>query len=142
MTNEERRTMRAELLKMLLEVERFDVQDIRNKYSVRTEGEEREVSLALFDAMESARNNHSIDFGPVHRCPGHYARKEWDQTLGRARRRRARGTRTEKRALVMLDLAARRAPDERREAVEKEADRQRLRIALSKRRTNLPGLDD
>jgi hypothetical protein len=122
-----------ELFEMMEGVERFAVADVMNRYNPQTTGEKRTILLALHGAMEGMRQLRGVDFGPIKGFSGNYGRCEWDRTHARGRRQRSAAGRKANRALLKLELASRIAPDPKKEKLEREADRQRLRIALSRR---------
>jgi hypothetical protein len=136
-----RKEMKQELFAMMEQLERFHKQDVLNNYNPQSVGEEREVLLALNGAMHQIRELKGIDFGPVSGHPGTYGRKDSDQTLKRGRRDRAQQVRKGQRALVKFQIAADKTKDPvEKEKIEREADRQRLRIALNRRSSQ--GLKD
>ena len=125
----------AELVTMLLAVERFDERDVFNAYVPQDVGEGRELRLQLWEARETLRRAHGIDFAPLRGHPGVFARASSEQIAQRGRLQRARSRRAGERAAERFDLAASKATDEKsRERLEAEGDRQRLRLALMRRR--------
>lgn len=141
MTNEEMARIQSELVTYLLEVSRFHMSDILNRYSPQSETDILNIKKSLWSAREVLRREHGVCFGKVPRASGLFDRIGPKQLASQARRQRQAGGRKIARALERTDLAAKTSPPEERERLEKEADRQRLRIALSRRRVALPGLD-
>ena len=120
MTKAERLKMAGELVTMLLGCERYEEQDVMNKYAPQNTGERRDVRLALWAAREVLRKQHQVDFAPVRGFPEVFQRAPWDLIERRSRRQRAAGRRKERRALERLLLAASLAPEKEKARLEKE----------------------
>lgn len=142
MTPNELDVVFKEVVKMLLEVQRYDMKDIENRYPSTSETDRMQVEITVWRAKEHVLKEHGIDYGPLRGFSGVYERKDWVQIAARSRRRRRVAGRIERRALQRMELAAELAPDGTKETLQKEADRQKLLIAMRRRRPNLPGFED
>ena len=111
--------------------------DTVNKEDVRREVgllniSDKDWGLAWHAVTEAARKSFRRDFGVRKKEPGVYELKNADQIVRRAARNRQAGYRKHERAQERLSLAAQMTGDSR---ISDAADRQALRVALSRKRS-------
>jgi hypothetical protein len=120
----------AEMVTEMLRVERFTVQDFKNRwpYAPATFG------ALITKAYDVMRSTHGVEFRP-----GPYDtrfRANYKETLNRSHRQRNAGIRKLDRSAVRAEVAATNAPDEQtRERIERIAELQKLQAHVAKVRS-------
>lgn len=131
-----------EIAESLRSTQRFCEQDFLNRYSPQTTGEVADVRRAIWSAKQILRRVDRVEFAKVAGFSDLFERCQYDQIAERSRRDRMKARRIVGRAHEKMVLAAEKAPDDAREKLSREADRQAQKIAMGDRRVRLPGLDD
>ena len=117
----------AEMVEEMLKCERYTVQDFKNRWPFHpgTFGD------LLTQAEDIMRSEHGIEFRP-----GPHGTRQvatYTETLNRSKRQRKAGLNKLARSAVRAEVAAKSAPKEQREAIEKTADLQKLQLLQCKK---------